>query len=304
MHARDTAWRPRFVCPACQVKLEATGDGYRCPRCARQIAQREGIWRALSAEAASRLSRFLDQYRRIRESDGHRLTSREEHQRLPEAPRGSACAAEWHVRRQSFDTLLRHVVKNAPAMRVLDLGAGSAWLSHRLAAHGHHAVAVDVLDDEVDGLGVARTFPAPVTAVQADFDTLPFVARQFDLVVFNGALHYSADVATTLGHGYRMLRPGGRLVVMDSPMFRADRAGLAMLDDADRRLSEACAGEAIARPGVGYLTFERLRRAADSMRVRPRFLPSHGSVAWRIRRQWSRVRLRRAPAAFGVWVAE
>ena len=44
----------------------------------------------------------------------------------------------------------------AEPIRVLDVGAGNSWLSHRLASFGHQVVAVDRLDDELDGLGAWR----------------------------------------------------------------------------------------------------------------------------------------------------
>ena len=106
---------------------------------------------------------------------------------------------EWRVRRETYHHLLGHVLAAGPLpLHVLDLGAGSGWLSHRLTALGHRAVAVDALDDEVDGLGAARHYPTAFASVQADFDALPFAPGQFDLVVFNGSLHYAADTAATL----------------------------------------------------------------------------------------------------------
>ncbi len=96
-------------------------------------------------------------------------------------------------------------------MRVLDLGAGSGWLSHRLATLGYRVVAVDRLDDEADGLGACRHYPIAFPAVQADFDALPFEPHQFDLVVFDGSLHYSPNPAATLARGARAcLGPAAR----------------------------------------------------------------------------------------------
>jgi hypothetical protein len=56
--------------------------------------------------------------------------------------------------------------------------------------------------------------------------------------------------------------------------------------------------------GSGYLTFARLAAFAEQLQLRPEFLPSRGPLRWRLRRHLARVRLRRAPAAFGLWVAQ
>jgi hypothetical protein len=57
------------------------------------------------------------------------------------------------------------------------------------------------------------------------------------------------------------------------------------------------------RPGSGYLTFAVLAAIAERLALRQEFVPSRGPFGWRMRRHLARVRLRRAPAAFGLWVA-
>jgi ubiquinone/menaquinone biosynthesis C-methylase UbiE len=139
-------------------------------------------------------------------------------------------------------------------------------------------------------------------AVQADFEALPFVPEQFDVVVFNGSLHYARNVGSALDHARRMLVAGGRLVVMDSPLFQADRDGRAMLDDKHRRFRSEHKLRAIVQPGAGYLTFSSLAAVAERWNAQAHFVPTRGPIGWRVRRHLSRVRLQRAPADFGVWV--
>jgi hypothetical protein len=91
---------------------------------------------------------------------------------------------------------------------------------------------------------------------------------------------------------------------MDSPMFANDDAGRAMLGSERARWARAVGdGAPPVQPGVGYLTFELLDRAAATLELRTEFVPSHGPAGWRVRRELGRLRLGRAPAAFGVWVA-
>jgi SAM-dependent methyltransferase len=228
----------------------------------------------------------------------------EHYRTLPSVPHTDPQAAEWLVRRETYHHLLQRVLAaSSQPMQVLDVGAGTGWLSHRLASLGQRVVAVDALDDEADGLGAWRHYDVPFVVVQADFDALPFVPKQFDLVVFNGSLHYAPDAAATLARARRMLAPGGALVVMDSPMFRRDRDGAAMVDEKHRRFRLELAVADDVRPGVGYLTFARLGAIAASLDLQAQFVPTRGPLPWRLRRQFARVRLRRAPAAFGLWMA-
>ena len=284
--------------------IETGAERYACAHCCGVFQRRTGVWRFLTPARGARLDPFIRQYRLVRQQEGRRPAAPDYYRRLPSVAPGDPHARDWQVRRETYHHLLGHVLAvGASPLRFLDVGAGSGWLSHRLAALGHCAVAVDAIDDDVDGLGAARHYATEFVAVHADFDALPFAAGQFDLVVFNGSLHYAADTAATLGRAHRMLGPGGVLVVMDSPMFGADGDGSAMVNDTRRRFMNECGCSNVVQPGVGYLTFSRLAGIAEKLALRPHFVPSRGPLGWRLRRSVARVRLRRAPAAFGLWVA-
>ena len=89
--------------------------------------------------------------------------------------------------------------------RVLDLGAGNGWLAYQLSRRGHSVVAVDWSDDEFDGLGALCHYAATLAACHADFAALPFADAQFDLIVFNAALHYARNLADTFAESLRVL---------------------------------------------------------------------------------------------------
>ena len=56
-------------------------------------------------------------------------------------------------------------------------------------------------------------------------DDLPFADATADLVVYNASLHYSTDYQRTLAEGLRVLKPGGRLVVIETPIYGTGAAG-------------------------------------------------------------------------------
>lgn len=268
--------------------------------------QRGGVFHFLSRRRSEAAQPFLRQYRLVREREGYRSGTPEYYRNLPCVDRDDPHAERWCVRRESFERFERHALPDVRqgSVRVLDLGAGSGWLSHRLAAAGYLVAAVDRLDDEADGLGACRHYPVSFAAVQADFDALPFEPAQFDLAVFDGSLHYSPDPAATLAEARRMLIPGGRVVVMDSPMFAREGDGQAMVFEQLRQIETEHGIADPTAPGIGFLTFAALEQAASRLELRGRFLRSRGSLGWRLRRQLAWIRLRRQPAAFGVWVAQ
>jgi SAM-dependent methyltransferase len=296
-------WIPRFACPECANDLDGADGSRHCGRCDRRYELREGIWRFLSPARAADAEPFARQYRSIRERDGYRAASADYYRRLPEVAADDPHAAEWRVRRESYEHLLALVRGARTPLRILDLGAGNGWLSNRLASQGHDLCAVDRIADEADGLGASRHYVSRFTTVQASFDALPFAPGQFDIVVFNGSLHYAADVAATLASARRLLADGGTLAVMDSPMFEDDRSGRAMVADMLRRFERDYGIRDVVRSGTGYLTFGSLAHAAGAIGAGGSFIPSRGPVGWRLRRGIARLRLGRSPAAFGVWVA-
>jgi SAM-dependent methyltransferase len=303
-------WLPRFVCPECRTPLGPASHndgGVHCASCGTTFEQRgtRGTLRLLSDARAQEAAAFVAQYRAVRERDGHRPPAPEYYRMLPSVPRDHPQTDEWRIRRESYAHLQAHAIPDIwlGATRVLELGAGCAWLSYRLATHGYRVVAVDRLDDEADGLGACRHYPIAFPAVQADFDALPFEPYQFDVVVFNASLHYSNNPAESLREAARMVSPGGAVAVMDSPTFYRDADGEAMVADQERRMrTEHGLAEPI-RAGRGFLTHAGIERAFQSLGLRCRFFRSRGPLSWRLRRQIGRWRLGRQPAAFGVWVA-
>ncbi len=299
------AWRPRFACPECRGGLAGDREGVTCAACGLSFEVRGGIHRFLTAERAERGRPFHTQYRLVREREGYRSTSGAYYRMLPSVARDSPHAAEWRLRRESYVHLQQHAlpdVWSGPA-KVLDLGAGNGWLSHRLSASGHSLVAVDRVDDDADGLGACLYYPVPLVIVQADFDALPFEERQFDLVVFDGSLHYAENPMTTLREAHRMLADGATLAVMDSPLFARGQEGHAMVAEQLRRLEQESGVSPPIRPGAGFLTFDGLEAAARSLGLQARFVPTRGSWRWRLGRRLAPARIGRSPAAFGVWVA-
>lgn len=270
------------------------------PRFVRDAPQREGIYRCLSATRLQEIEPFLAHYRRIREADGYRQRKATYYRSLPYVGAQDPQSATWRIRQQTLRNLTRMLQRlGGRPLRVLDLGAGSGWLSHRLTELGHACVALDWLDDVEDGLGAVAHYPVRFPCVQADFDDLPLLPRQFDVAIFNASLHYSSDPGRTLQKARAMLVPGGLLVVMDSPVFRTDESGRKML--AAPQFDLRSRNGTPLRWGVGYLTEARLRQAAHDANLTVRWMGSNGGPGWALKRRIAGLKARRAPARFGLW---
>jgi SAM-dependent methyltransferase len=297
----EPPWIPAFICPECASPLTASpGSAPACRACGAEIPLRDGIYRLLKPGRLQAIEPFLAQYRRIRGDDGYRQHDAAYYRLLPRVEARDPQATTWRIRRESFRNLGRVLRRfGGRPLRVLDLGAGSGWLSARLTEVGHACVAVDWLDDVEDGLGAIRHYPIRFTCVQADFGDLPLAPGQFDVAIFNASLHYSDDPARTLCQARAMLAPGGILAVMDSPLFASDDAGRRMLDA--QQIAFHATGERVVRRSVGYLTDDGLRRAARDAGLRLSWIPSRGGLRWAVKRRIAGLQQQRTPARFGIW---
>jgi SAM-dependent methyltransferase len=303
----ELTWIPKLACPECGSTLVAppTADesiGPRiCRSCDTGVACHGGILRFLSDTRLAEIEPLIAQYRQVREQDGYRQRAAAHYRELPHVARGDPQQAVWRIRQESFRHLCSRILARLGRrpLRVLDLGAGNGWLSHRLTLLGNVCVAVDWLDDLDDGLGAARHYPTRFTRVQADFDHLPVVAGQFDAVIFNASLHYSANPMATLRNALKALVDSGTLVVMDSPVFVNDADGQRMVAQRQRDLARAI-GRAVEW-GAGYLTVDGLARTAAEAGLVLRRIPSRGGRGWAFRRWLAGRKLRRQPASFGIW---
>ncbi len=222
-------------------------------------------------------------------------------------------ARQWQVRARTYEAFVAEVIMPmglaSRPLEILDLGAGNGWLSYRLARLGHRATALDIRDDEVDGLGAANEFlgrePGVFSCIVGQFEDIPVADGSFDIAVFNASLHYARDLAQVLAEARRVVRPGGVLAIMDSPFYLREADGDAMVAE-KRARGETLFGTRSAillEPKfVEYLTPRRLSEASPGLtwqrhRVRyPLWYEFRPLFAW--------FRGKRHPSRFDLWTAQ
>lgn len=113
----------------------------------------------------------------------------------------------------------------SPGGRVLDVCAGTADIALAAAAHGARAVALD-FSPEMVAIGVAKARGKPVAFVRGDALDLPFRDGSFDAAAVGFSLRNVASVPQLLREMRRVVRPGGRVVSLETsqPRCRAVRA--------------------------------------------------------------------------------
>jgi len=102
-----------------------------------------------------------------------------------------------------------------PAWAIGDLGCGTGMVSESLAPFVARVVAVDA---SAAMLAAARTRLAPAENVEVragELEALPIDDGELDAALLFLVLHYVAEPAAALAEARRVLRPGGRLLVID-----------------------------------------------------------------------------------------
>jgi ubiquinone/menaquinone biosynthesis C-methylase UbiE len=118
--------------------------------------------------------------------------------------------------RAAWDRILDLVLAGRRALEALDVGCGTGFLTFELATRGQRVTGVDfapAMLAEARRKALARG--AVVTFEEADAERLPFVPASFDLVVSRHLLWTLSQPEAALDEWIRVLRPGGRLVVVD-----------------------------------------------------------------------------------------
>ena len=98
---------------------------------------------------------------------------------------------------------------------VLDVGFGSGFSVQLLAEAGANVNGVDLTDWAVETTrSRLAAFGLEANVAQGDGERLLFGDSSFDLVFSWGVIHHSSDMDRALGELVRVLRPGGRIVLM------------------------------------------------------------------------------------------
>jgi ArsR family transcriptional regulator len=99
----------------------------------------------------------------------------------------------------------------------LDVGTGTGRMLELFGPRVEHAVGVDLSREmlAVARANLERAGLGNCSLRQGDMYQLPLASESFDAAVFHQVLHYAEDPARAIREAGRVLRPGGRLVIVD-----------------------------------------------------------------------------------------
>ena len=134
-----------------------------------------------------------------------------------------AHAAEWdrirklHVADEAVEDAIRTALSDKPFRSLLDLGTGTGRMLEMFGPDIERGLGLDLsLDmlllarDRLERAGLRNC-----SVRQGDIYDLPLADDSFDVVILHQVLHFLDDGARAIREAARVLRPGGRLLVVD-----------------------------------------------------------------------------------------
>ena len=155
---------------------------------------------------------------------------------VPLDPVKQQVTAHWDRRAAQFDDDFGHSIKTAAEraawdrildlvlppgpLHALDVGCGTGFLSLELAARGHRVVGVDLAPAMLEAAGRKAAVQGLAARFEtADAEQLPYPDKSFDLVISRHVLWTLPHPEAAIADWLRVLRPGGRLAIIDGAQY-------------------------------------------------------------------------------------
>jgi ubiquinone/menaquinone biosynthesis C-methylase UbiE/biotin operon repressor len=122
-----------------------------------------------------------------------------------------------HCPGRSWKGVAEALLKLMPPMTIADLGAGEGTISQLMAQRAKRVIAVDNSEKMVEfGTELARKHGiANMEYRLGDLEDVPIRTGTVDLAFLSQALHHARHPERAAAEAHRILKPGGRIAVLD-----------------------------------------------------------------------------------------
>lgn len=173
-----------------------------------------------------------------------------------------------YVPGRSWKALAEALIKVINYKVVADLGAGEGTLAQLLAQRAEKVIAVDLSPKMVE-FGQALAIQNGLTNLEyriGDIEEPPIDSQSLDLAILSQALHHAEHPQRAIDAAFRILKPGGRLIVLDLVQHQFEEARQLY---ADRWLGFAESELAAMLEKAGFESVETI--VADKESAAPNF---------------------------------
>ena len=131
-----------------------------------------------------------------------------------------------YVPGKSWKSLTEALLRLLPPLVIADLGAGDGSFALLLSLSARRVIAVDSSEKMLE-VGRDQSARAGVTNIEfrlGDMEEVPIDTACVDVVFFSQSLHHALHPALALQEAARILKPGGRIVILDLAKHRFEEA--------------------------------------------------------------------------------
>ena len=170
-----------------------------------------------------------------------------------------------YVPGRSWKGLAEALMQLLPPMVIADLGAGEGAFSLMLAKRATKVIAVDNSAKmiEVGREQAQRNGVGNAQFRQGDMEDVPIGDGEVDAVFFSQSLHHALHPRRAIQEAARILRPGGRIVVLDLVKHRFEEARELYADEW-LGFSEAEVSEMLVGAGFGEVSTSVVHKEAEA----------------------------------------
>lgn len=165
---------------------------------------------------------FEKKYLACRSSE-HRIYTDEEVLSLPECPAHHPHAAEWAIRKHSAGKLIRLLADRHRPLRILEVGCGNGWLSHRLSIiTGSRVTGIDINFTELQQAARIFSHCHNLSFIYGDINAGILGNQLYDVIVFAASIQYFSRPEHTLHICMQHLDRSGELHIVDSNFYASE----------------------------------------------------------------------------------
>jgi len=131
-----------------------------------------------------------------------------------------------YVPGRTWEAIGHFLFRLVPAITIVDLGAGEGMISQLLAERAKKVICVDSSKSMVRlGTDFAkRKGLANLLYKLGDIEKVPLPAKSVDLALMSQSLHHAQKPEVALAEAFRVLKPGGQLIVIDLKKHQFEKA--------------------------------------------------------------------------------
>ncbi len=122
-----------------------------------------------------------------------------------------------YVPGRSWKGIAEALIRLMPPMIIADLGAGDGTISQLMAERAKRVIAIDNSEKmvEVGGELAKKHGISNLEYRLGDLEDVPIRTGTVDLAFLSQALHHARHPERALGEAWRILKPGGRIAILD-----------------------------------------------------------------------------------------